>query len=125
MTRRTQRVSELLRQEISLILQRQIRDPRLSSLMSITRVDTSEDLSQAKVFVSVMGTSVEKDEALHGLGSAAGYVRKELSDILSLRHIPSLTFLLDESMEKAESVLKVMDELAAEEDSPPLAPMNA
>lgn len=112
MTRRTQRINELLRQEISLLLQRQLRDPRLRSLISVIRVDTSQDLQYAKVYVSVLGDGIKKDEALHGLNAAAGYVRRELSDILTLRYIPSISFSLDDSLEKGEVVLRVMDQLA-------------
>ena len=117
MTRRTQRINELLRQEISLVLQRQLRDPRLSALVSITSVDTSEDLREAKIFVSIMGTGYEKTEALQGLDSASGYVRRELSDTLSLRQIPHLTFLLDESLERAQTVIKVMNQIVDEGQS--------
>ena len=115
MTRRTQRVSELLRQEISLVLQRQLRDPRLRSLISITKVDTSEDLRHARVYVSVLGDRSKRDDALRGLDSAASYLRRELGDILPLKHIPSLAFVLDESLEKGEAVIKVMDRLSSEE----------
>ena len=115
MTRRTQRVNELLRQEISLVLQHHLRDPRLTSLISVTRVDTSEDLRQAKVYVSVLGKKSKKDEALHGLGSAAGYLRRELGDVLPLKHIPSLTFVLDESLERGDAILEVLNQLTTEE----------
>ena len=115
MTRRTQRVNELLRQEISLVLQRQLRDPRLSSLISITRVDTSEDLRNAKVYVSVLGSGAKKNDALNGLSSAAGYLRKELGDVLPLKHIPSLAFVLDESLDRGAAILEVLDHLSVGE----------
>ena len=115
MTRRTQRVSELLRQEISLVLQRQLSDPRLHALISITKVDTTEDLRHSKVYVSVLGDTSNRNDALNGLASAAGYVRRELGDTLSLRRIPDLEFVLDESLEKGEEVLRVMDQLSDED----------
>jgi ribosome-binding factor A len=114
MNRRAQRISELLRQEISLLLQRQLRDPRLASLISITRVDTAQDMRQAKVYVSVMGEQARKDEALHGLEAASGYLRKELGNSLPLRHIPSLVFVLDDSLEKGEALLDVMNQFTHE-----------
>lgn len=122
MTRRTQRVSELLRQEISLVLQRQLRDPRLNALISITKVDTSDDLRHSKVYISVLGDTSNRDTALHGLVSAAGYVRRELGDTLALRRIPTLEFVLDESLERVEEVLKVMDQLSDEDGSPSEGP---
>jgi len=112
MTRRTQRVNRLLREEIGLFLQRQLRDPRLSPLVSVTRVETSADLRQAKVFVSVMGGRSVKDEVLNALESAAGYMQRGLGGTLPLRRVPYLTFLLDDSMEQAAEVLKVLDSLA-------------
>ena len=98
-----------------MVLQRQLRDPRLRSLISITKVYTSEDLRHAKVYVSVLGDRSKSADALHGLDSAAGYVRKELGDILTLKHIPSLAFVLDESLEKGKAVLEVMDRLSSDE----------
>ena len=115
MTRRTQRVNELLRQEISLVLQHRLRDPRLSPLISVTRVDTAEDLRNAKVYVSVLGSKAKKSDALDGLSSAAGYLRKELGDVLPLKHVPSLAFVLDESIERGDAILEVLDHLSVGE----------
>ena len=118
MNRRTLRVSELLRQEISLVLQRQIRDPRLRSLISVTKVETSPDLREAKVFVSVMGDPSKKEAALQGLTSATGYLKRAIGDALPLRHVPRLTFALDDSLEKGEEVFRVMNQLAEQQPSP-------
>tara|TARA_B100000749_G_C18342559_1_gene429673 strand:+ start:270 stop:686 length:417 start_codon:yes stop_codon:yes gene_type:complete len=115
MTRRTQRVNELLRQEISLVLQHRLRDPRLSPLISVTRVDTAEDLRNAKVYVSILGSKAKKNDALDGLSSAAGYLRKELGDVLPLKHVPSLAFVLDESIERGDAILEVLDHLSVGE----------
>ena len=115
MRRRTQRVNELLRQEMSRVIQLELRDPRLHSLISITQVDTSEDLRHAKVHVSVLGDASRKDEALRGLDSAAGYIRKELGVALPLRYIPSLIFVLDESLEKSEAILGVINSVIDDE----------
>ena len=70
MTRRTQRVNELLRQEISLVLQQKLSDPRLGSLISVTRVETAEDFQQAKVYVSVLGAKEKREKAIQGLTAA-------------------------------------------------------
>ena len=115
MTRRPQRVNELLRQEISLVLQHRLRDPRLSPLISVTRVDTAEDLRNAKVYISVLGSKAKKNDALDGLSSAAGYLRKELGDVLPLKHVPSLAFVLDESLERGDAILEVLDHLSVGE----------
>lgn len=115
MSRRTQRVNELLRQEMSRVIQVELRDPRLHSLISITYVDTSEDLRYAKVHVSVLGDTSQKASALHGLDSAAGYIRKELGVVLPLRYIPRLTFVLDESLEKSEAIQRAINSMVDDE----------
>ena len=119
MSRRTDRINGLLRQEISQLLARELKDPRLSGVVSITQVDTSGDLRHARVFVSVFGGRQEKETVLRGVNSATGFMRKELRARLSLRHIPDLKFILDESMEEADHVLKLMEQLSTE---PPAVP---
>ena len=115
MRRRTQRVNELLRQEMSRVIQVELRDPRLHSLISITYVDTSEDLRYAKVHVSVLGDTAQKDEAIHGLNSAAGYIRKELGVVLPLRYIPSLVFVFDDSLERGASIQRTINSVVDDE----------
>ena len=121
MVRRTQRVSELLREEVSLIVQRQLQDPRIPALISITRVETSDDLRDARIFVSVMGSDTGKKQAIIGLNSATRFIKKRLNNVVSLRRMPDLTFILDDSMEKADRVLRVinaMDENMVSDEDP-------
>ena len=115
MNRRTLKVNELLRQEISVVLQREIRDPRLHALITVTKVESAPDLREAKVYISVMGDAAKKAEALEGLTSAKGYLRRSVGEVLPLRHVPSLSFVLDESLEKGEVVFQVMNILAEEQ----------
>lgn len=115
MTRRTERISSLIRQEISELLREQVNDPRLRSFISITRVSTSVDLSHTKVFVSIFGEEVSKDEVLQGLAAASGFLRRQLASRLRLKHMPELSFHLDESIEKGVRVLELIDELVSEE----------
>lgn len=115
MTRRTERISSLIRQEISELLHEQVNDPRLRSFISITRVSTSVDLSHTKVFVSIFGEEVSKDEVLQGFAAASGFLRRQLASRLRLKHMPELSFHLDESIEKGARVLELIDELASEE----------
>ena len=115
MSRRTDRINGLLRQEISQLLSRQIKDPRLHGVISITQVKTSSDLRSATVFLSVLGDAATKHNALQGIQSATSFLRRELGDALALRHVPSLKFVLDDTMEKADHLLEVMDRL---KDSP-------
>jgi ribosome-binding factor A len=111
MPRRIERVNELLRQEISQLLARQIKDPRLLGVISITRVSTSNDLRAAEVFLSVMGDPETKHSALKGIRSAASFLRRELRPRLTLRHTPFLTFSLDESLEEAGHLLEIMNSI--------------
>lgn len=115
MTRRTDRVNGLLRQEIGALLLHGLRDPRLACLTSITRVRTSVDLHYAQVFVSVMGSAQEKQEALNGLRSATPFLRRELMGRVSFRPVPELRFALDESIEEGARVLELLDRLSRQE----------
>lgn len=109
MSRRSDRINGLLRQEISVLLSREIKDPRLNGVISITQVQTSSDLRNARVYVSVMGDPQTKEEALNGIRSAATFLRRSLRDRLKLRYVPFLKFALDESIEDADAVLRLMD----------------
>ncbi|PKB83078.1 MAG: ribosome-binding factor A [SAR202 cluster bacterium Io17-Chloro-G9] len=111
MNRRIDRVNELLRQEISQLLSRQIKDPRLTGVISITQVKTTQDLRSARVFLSVMGDAEAKQDALDGIQSAAAYLRKELRDRLAMRYVPFLSFEVDNSIEEADQLLQIMDQL--------------
>lgn len=111
MSRRLDRVNELLRTEISQLLARQIKDPRLSGVISVTRVSASNDLRTARVYISVMGEAETKRTALDGIQSAASFLRRELRGRVAMRHTPFLTFDLDESMEEADQILRLMDTL--------------
>ncbi len=113
MTRRIDRVNGLLRQEIGKLLLHRMQDPRLACLTSIVKVNVSSDLRHAKVFVSVMGPQEGKREVMQGLESAAPYMRRELGETLSLRVIPQLRFVLDDSIEEGNRVLHLMDSLAS------------
>lgn len=117
MTRRTDRVNELLRKEISQIISRDMNDPRVTGLLTISQVNTSTDLRQARVSISVMGGSQQKEKALEALKSAAGFIRHRLGGKLSLKRIPELAFLLDASMEQANDLVRLLDQVASEEET--------
>ena len=115
MPRRIERVNELLRQEISLLLARQIKDPRLQGVISITRVNTSSDFRAAEVFLSVMGDPEAKLSAIKAIRSASSFLRRELRPRLTLRHTPFLTFSLDESLEEAGHLPEIMNSIREQE----------
>ncbi|MBN1644358.1 MAG: 30S ribosome-binding factor RbfA [Dehalococcoidales bacterium] len=116
MTYRVERLNSLLRQEISDLVQRQVKDPRLGSFVSITAVEVSSDMRYARVFVSRLGNDDEKKETLSALSSASGFIRHELGERLKTRRIPELTFKLDDTMAKADRVLRIIDEISTEEN---------
>ncbi len=112
---RIERVNSLMRQEISEILQREIKDPRLATSVTITGVETAPDMRHAKIYVSrIVRSEEEKKETLKALESAAGFVRRELADKLRLRHIPDLTFEWDSSIERGAHLLDLLDKVAEE-----------
>ncbi len=115
MPRRIDRVNELLRSEISHLLAREIKDPRVAGVISVTGVIASSDLRSARVYVSVMGREKQQQEALDGIRSAASFLRRELRNRVNLRHTPHLTFQLDDSIQEGDRVLRLMDGFAPEQ----------
>ncbi len=114
MAHRIERVNNLIRQEISELLQRQIKDPRLSSFIAVTDVDTSPDLKYAKIFVSCISSQEKKQEILSALAAASGFLRNELTRRLRLRRIPELNFYWDDSIERGAHLLELIDRVRTE-----------
>ena len=110
MTRRTDRINSQLREEISDLLRRSMKDPRIGGLVSITEVDVSPDLRQAKVYVSVLGTEEEKLATFEALNAAARFLQRELRRRLKMRRTPELTFMQDESLEEGARMLSLLQE---------------
>ena len=108
--RRVERINGLLRQEISELISREIKDPRLGVVVSITQVQTANDLRNARVYLSVMGNDETKQGALEGIRSAATFMRRELRDRLAMRYVPFLKFELDNSIENADRLLQLIDQ---------------
>ncbi|MEK7777891.1 MAG: 30S ribosome-binding factor RbfA [Chloroflexota bacterium] len=111
MSRRAERLSELLRKELSLLLATEVHDPRLPALISITRVGVSDDLRQANVYVSIMGAGEEKRLGMKVLKDAAGFMHRALRPRLDIRYVPEMSFQLDESIEAGDRTLRIMDGL--------------
>ncbi|MBM4417576.1 MAG: 30S ribosome-binding factor RbfA [Chloroflexi bacterium] len=105
---RIDRVNELLRAELSEMLARSIKDPRLAGLVSVTAVDTATDLRHARVWISVYGSKAERESTLLALRSAAGFLRREISHRVDLRHIPEFDFALDDSIERGDRLLRLI-----------------
>lgn len=114
MSRRTSRVNDLLREELSALLLRGVKDPRLSQgLTTITEVQVSPDLRHATVFVSHLGDDAEREEVLEGLRHSAPYLHRELVHRLSLRNVPELTFRFDPSIERGARLAALIHEVSS------------
>lgn len=107
---RPERVQEALRQEISRIVQQEMKDPRLGFL-TITKVDLTKDLRYARIYFSVLGEDKDKALALKGLNSAKGYIKGLLSDRIKLRFMPEISFGIDESLEHTKKIYDILDKL--------------
>ncbi|MFA6308537.1 MAG: 30S ribosome-binding factor RbfA [Clostridia bacterium] len=107
---RTNRIAEEMKKEISNIIQNDIKDPRLPKLVSIMAVNVTRDLRYAKVFVSVLGSEEEKKEALKGLKSAAGFIRREVGHRMDIRYSPELLFEIDSSIERGAYMSKLIND---------------
>jgi ribosome-binding factor A len=112
MSRRLERLGTLLRQELSDLVRRELHDPRLAQFITITRVDVSPDLQYARVYVSVLGSQEEKEATLEALRSASAFLRYHLVQRLVVKRVPSLQFRLDDSLERGDRLLRLIDEVA-------------
>lgn len=112
MSQRTERVDELLRQEIGSIVARDVADPRVG-FATITKVETDRDLRHAKVWVSVIGQPAERLETISALSRAMPFVRHELGERLRIKRIPMLHVQLDDTAERGTRILQLLDELGA------------
>ncbi len=114
MSRRTERLGSTIQQEIATMILRDLNDPRVRPLTSVTRVRISEDLSIADVFITVMGTPGQQTAALNALKHSAGMMRTRLTKDLSLRQAPFLKFHLDEDLKKELAMMELLDQVAKE-----------
>lgn len=113
--RRVARVSELIKREVSKMLMQDIKDDRVGAgMVSVTDVNVSGDLQHAKIFVSVYGSQAAKAETMAGLKAATGFVRSELGRRIRLRRTPEVVFLEDNSLERGDRILSLLNRLSEE-----------
>jgi ribosome-binding factor A len=113
MSQRTDRLDSQIRAELMGLLQREMKDPRVG-FATITRVETARDLGSARVWVSVLGTPEEQQAALKALTDAAPWLRRQLGERLTVRHVPQLVIRHDDSIESGDRVLRLLRELEEE-----------
>jgi ribosome-binding factor A len=106
---RQARVAERIKRDLSEILQKEMRDPRLA-MVAITNVEVTRDFAIARIFVSAMGTPQEKEAALKGLRNAAGFLRGRLGSMLELRVVPELQFRQDTGIERGIRMFELLKE---------------
>lgn len=114
--KRTRRVEQELKKELSRIISTEIKDPRLGTMTTVTAVEVTSDLRHAKVFISVLGNDKEKEEVLEGLANASGFIKKEISQSMKLRHFPDLHFKLDESIERGMYMGKLISDVMKQDE---------
>lgn len=114
---RTDRLNSLLKEVISDVIRKDVRNPHVNELLTITHVEITKDLHYAKVYVSVIGSETEKQETLGALNSAAGFIAIQASKQVVMRYFPTLTFKLDLSIDKQIRIESILDKLAKERES--------
>ena len=105
------RVNSEVQKELSNLILREIKDPRISTMTTIVGVEVSPDLKNAKVYVSVLGDEEQKQETYKGLKSAASFLRTQLAKNINLRNTPELEFIMDQSIEYGVNMSKLIDDL--------------
>lgn len=111
---RTGRVSEQIKKELSILIQSEMKDPRIG-FVTVTGVDVTNDLSQAKVYLSIFGDEETKAESLKGIDKANGFLRTELGKRIRFRHTPELIFKIDESVAYGSRIEKLLGDITHEE----------
>ena len=105
------RVNSDVQRVISHVIEFEIKDPRVSSLVSVTRCDVTNDLKQCKSYISVLGSDEDAENTMEGLRRASGFIRKRLAESLNLRYTPQIEFKLDKSIEYGVMMSKKIDDV--------------
>ncbi|CAM3061342.1 MULTISPECIES: 30S ribosome-binding factor RbfA [Paenibacillus] len=112
---RTGRVGEQIKKELSVLIQSELKDPRIG-FITVTGVEVTGDLSQAKVYLSVFGEQEQKDNSLKALAKANGFLRSELGKRIRFRHVPELIFKIDESIAYGSRIEKLLGDIGTDKN---------
>ena len=107
------RVNGEVQRELSRIISREIKDPRIAPMTSVVAVEVAPDLKSCKAYISVLGDEQAQQDALAGLKSAVGYIRRELARTINLRNTPEIRFVLDQSIEYGVNMSKLIDDVTS------------
>ena len=113
---RVEKVQELMKQEISQIILRELKDPRIG-FVTVTSVECTGDLREAKVFVSLMGSEKQVKDCWSGLNSSLGFIRREIGKRIRLRVTPELSFALDKSLDYSAHIQELLLKIKAEDEA--------
>lgn len=111
------RINAEVQRELSRIISREIKDPRIHPVTSVVACEVAPDLKTCRAYISVFGTEEERENTRIGLTNAVGYIRKELARSINLRNTPEITFIMDQSIEYGVSMSKKIDSLVKTDDS--------
>lgn len=111
---RINRISEEVKRELSDIIMNDLKDPRITGMISIVNLKVTRDLRYAKVYISIYGSDEDKKNAIDGLRNAAGFLRKEIGRRVQLRYTPELIFEMDDSIEQGIYISNLIEKLNKE-----------
>ncbi len=114
-SKKNNRINEEVKKELSSIIQKEIKDPRIAPMTSVVSVEVAPDLKTCKVWISVLGNDEEARATLEGLNNAEGYIRRELAHTVNLRNTPELIFILDQSIEHGIAMTQKINEVIKED----------
>ncbi|EHR34434.1 30S ribosome-binding factor RbfA [Helcococcus kunzii] len=114
--KRIKRIESELKKEISALINTELKNPRIAPITSITEVDLTDDLQSAKIYVSVFGKEYEKKETIEALQHSIGFIKRELGKRMQLRHIPELKIILDEHIEEAMRMEKLISDVIKKDE---------
>lgn len=123
--RRVDRLNSLLKEVISDVIRKDVKNPHINELLTITNVEITQDLRHAKVYVSVIGTPEQKKETLTALQSAAGFIAVQASKEMVIRFFPELLFILDDSIDKQMKIEELLQEIAKKDQASGSFPSDA
>ena len=114
---RNERIAEEIKKVISQIISNDLKDPRIDGLISVTKVDVTKDLRHATIFISFYGDKTKKDSNFEVIKNAKGYIRRELASRIRMKYIPEISFKMDESIEYAIRINKLLEEVKVQDQA--------
>lgn len=108
---RNERIAEEIKKSVSQIINNDLKDPRINGLISVTKVEVTKDLRYAKIFISLYGDNIEKDNVFSAIENATGYIRRELAGMIRMKYIPEISFEMDKSIEYGIHIHKLIEKV--------------